>query len=53
VIKSKIGYHIVQVIERDPKHALSPDALQLSQHQALQKWLEDQRAKAQIVVVSP
>ena len=53
VIKSKIGYHIVQVIERDPKHALSPDALQLSQHQALQKWLDDQRAKAQIVVVSP
>jgi peptidyl-prolyl cis-trans isomerase C len=53
VIASKIGYHIIQVIERDEKHALSPDALQLFQHQALQKWLDDQRAKAQIVVVLP
>ncbi len=53
VIHSKIGYHIIQMIERDQKHALSPDALQLFQHQTLQKWLDDQRAKAQIVVVSP
>jgi peptidyl-prolyl cis-trans isomerase C len=53
VIHSKIGYHIIQVIGRDSKHTLSPDALQLFQHQALQKWLDDQRAKAQIVVVSP
>jgi peptidyl-prolyl cis-trans isomerase C len=53
VIHSKIGYHIIQVIERDAKHTLSPDALQLFQHQALQKWLDDQRGKAQIVVVSP
>jgi peptidyl-prolyl cis-trans isomerase C len=53
VIHSKIGYHIIQVIERDPKHILSPDALQLFQHQALQKWVNDQRSKAQIQVVSP
>jgi parvulin-like peptidyl-prolyl isomerase len=53
VIHSKIGYHIIQVIERDANHALSPDALQLFQHQALQKWLADQRGKAQIVVVLP
>jgi peptidyl-prolyl cis-trans isomerase C len=53
VIHSKIGYHIILVIERDAKHALSPDALQLFQHQALQKWLTDQRSKAQIQVVSP
>jgi len=53
VIHSKIGYQIIEVIERDPQHALSPDALQLIQHQALLKWLDDQRAKAQIVVVTP
>ncbi len=53
VIHSAIGYHIIQIIERDGKHALSPDALQLFQHQALQKWLADQRSKAQIVVVLP
>jgi peptidyl-prolyl cis-trans isomerase C len=53
VIHSKIGYHILLVIERDAKHTLSPDALQLFQHQALQKWLDDQRSKAQIVVVAP
>lgn len=53
VIHSKIGYHIILVIERDAKHTLSPDALQIFQHQALQKWLDDQRSKAQIVVVAP
>ena len=53
VIHSKIGYHIIQLIERDPKHELAPDALQFIQHQALQKWMDDQRAKAQIVVVPP
>ncbi len=53
VIHSQIGYHIIQVIERDEKHALTPDALQFLQHQALQKWLDEQRAKAQIDVITP
>jgi len=51
VIHSKIGFHIIQVIERDPKHPLSPDALQKAQHQALSDWLKNRRSQAQIEIL--
>jgi peptidyl-prolyl cis-trans isomerase C len=51
VINSKIGFHIIQVIEHDPKHPLSPDALQKAQHQALSDWLKNCRAQAQIEIL--
>ena len=49
VIQSKVGYHIIQVIERDPQRPLSYDALQAMQAKALEQWVADQRAKSTIV----
>jgi peptidyl-prolyl cis-trans isomerase C len=48
IIQSSLGYHIIQVIERDPQHPLSPDAKLTLQQAALKKWLEDRRAQSQI-----
>jgi peptidyl-prolyl cis-trans isomerase C len=51
VIHSKIGFHIIQALEHDPKHPLSPDALQKAQHQALSDWLKNRRTLAQIEIL--
>lgn len=53
VISTSYGYHIVQVLEKDPQHALSPDALLFVQRQALNSWLEQQRGQASIEVLVP
>lgn len=53
VIKSAIGWHIVQVIDRNPARKLSPDALQTLQMRALQEWLTQQRAAADIEILLP
>jgi peptidyl-prolyl cis-trans isomerase C len=51
VIHSKIGFHIIQVLEHDLEHPLSPGALQKAQHQALIDWLKNRRAQAQIEIL--
>ena len=48
IIHSRFGYHIIEVIERDPKHTLSPDARLALERAALKSWLDDQRTKSQI-----
>lgn len=48
VIQSDLGYHIIQVINRDNEHPLSPDALSKLQHASLQSWLQQQRAEATV-----
>ncbi len=53
VIASPIGYHLVYVVERDPQHTLSPEALRILQGQTLAAWLEQHRAQSQINVLSP
>ncbi len=53
VIHSALGYHIIQVIERDPAHLLSPDARRMMQQKALQDWLEQQHNGSQIEVLLP
>jgi peptidyl-prolyl cis-trans isomerase C len=50
VIKTSFGYHIIEVVEKDEKHPLSPDARQTLQLQALDKWLQDRRAKSTIEI---
>jgi len=40
VVTSGLGYHIVQVVERDPARTVSPENLRLLQDRALQEWVE-------------
>jgi len=53
VILTSYGYQIIEVIERDAQHTLSPDALLFMQRSALQSWLEQQRAQSSIEVYVP
>jgi len=53
IISTSYGYHIVQVIEKDTQHALSPDALLFTQRQALESWLEQQRSQSTIELSIP
>jgi len=46
VVTSSLGYHIVQVIERDPARPVSPKNLRLLQDQAVQRWIEGLWAQA-------
>jgi len=48
VIESQMGFHIVQVIERDPARALSPAAAQALQAAAFDSWLAARLAEAQV-----
>jgi len=53
VIEASSGFHILQVIERDPAHLLEPDARLTLQYQALEAWLKDRRAQSDIQVLLP
>jgi peptidyl-prolyl cis-trans isomerase C len=53
VIETSTGFHILQVIERDPQRTLTPDARLTLQTQALQNWLENQRKQSEIQVLLP
>lgn len=50
VVPSLLGYHIVQVVERDPAREVSPDNLHLLQERVLQEWVEGLRTQADIQV---
>jgi parvulin-like peptidyl-prolyl isomerase len=49
VVHSSLGYHIVQVIERDPARPLSPAAAQAVRAAAWAEWLKAALAKAVVV----
>ncbi len=49
VIQSEIGYHIIELTEKDPQHPLTTDAKLSLQAKALAAWLADARAKATII----
>jgi peptidyl-prolyl cis-trans isomerase C len=50
-VRSDIGWHIIQLVEKDPVHGLSPDALLSMQHQALNEWLLQRRAESTIDIL--
>ncbi|MGB9591558.1 MAG: peptidylprolyl isomerase [Candidatus Kryptoniota bacterium] len=43
IVKTSYGYHIIQVIERDPNHPLDEDFLAQKKASALTDWLAEQR----------
>lgn len=53
IIASSIGYHIVNVIERETDHPLSTEARLMLQEKALEDWLASAREKSTIEVLVP
>lgn len=53
VVQSELGYHLIEVMARDPNRPLSPQALLALQTKAVQDWLEQQRAQASIQINLP
>lgn len=51
IIHSEIGYHVLQVISREPTRLISPDARQVLAHQAIRDWLDARREASSIQVV--
>jgi peptidyl-prolyl cis-trans isomerase C len=52
IIKDDTGYHILFLVELDPSHQLSPDALLTLQQHAVQSWLT-QRLEQSTILFAP
>ncbi len=48
VVKSYYGYHIIQVLEKDPSHPLSEETKRLFRERKFREWLEKEKASARI-----
>jgi parvulin-like peptidyl-prolyl isomerase len=48
VVQSAFGYHLVQVLERDPARKLEGDLFVQVQKQAMENWLNGLRAQAKV-----
>jgi parvulin-like peptidyl-prolyl isomerase len=48
VVQSAFGYHLVQVLERDPARKLEGDLFVKAQKQAMENWLDGLRAQATV-----
>jgi peptidyl-prolyl cis-trans isomerase C len=51
IIETPLGFHIVQVIERDAQHPLSADALRFMQRQAIDQWVADQLKQSTVEIL--
>ena len=52
VIETSVGFHIIQVLEKDLEHPLSPEARLIWQENALRNWVAMQREQSDIIIVS-
>jgi peptidyl-prolyl cis-trans isomerase C len=50
IIQDKVGFHILELIERQPARALSPDQRLTLQTRALSDWITNQRQKSSVVL---
>ncbi len=48
IIQTAEGYHILMLVEHDPAHPLSPDALQVLQENAVRSWLQQRQQESSI-----
>ena len=53
IIHTSYGFHIVEVIEKNAAHQLSPDALHFLRVNAWEDWLKARRTESQIEIVLP
>jgi parvulin-like peptidyl-prolyl isomerase len=53
VVETETGFHILQVLERDPAHLLSSAARLKLQTQALREWLQARRSESTIQILLP
>jgi len=53
VIKSAIGFHLVQVIEKDPARPLDPDAKTKLESLAITAWVKQARSEAKVEILVP
>jgi parvulin-like peptidyl-prolyl isomerase len=52
LIKTNYGFQIVELIELDPQHAVSPEVRLTLQHKLLDAWMKDQLAHAKIEILA-
>jgi len=50
MIETKIGYHIIKVLEQEDSRPLAPDVRRVLQKQALHDWLENQWNSSKITI---
>jgi peptidyl-prolyl cis-trans isomerase C len=53
VIETRLGFHIVQVIERQADRLLEPDAQMVLQRLAIREWLEANRSQSKLEIFLP
>jgi peptidyl-prolyl cis-trans isomerase C len=53
VIETELGFHILQVIEKESQRTLTPDARLKLQLLAIQDWLSQRRSESSIEVLLP
>ncbi len=53
VVQSALGFHLIEVIARDPARPLSPQALLALQLKAVEDWLGTQRTQSTIEIQNP
>lgn len=53
VIQTALGFHIVQVLEREVDHILTADTRRVVQLQTLKQWLETRRNQSEIILFLP
>jgi foldase protein PrsA len=50
VVKSRLGYHIIQTLERDAARPVSPSAFEVLRRHAVEEWLAQQMQRATIEI---
>lgn len=53
LIETRLGFHIIQVIDRQADRPLDPDARSSLQQKAVQDWLVERRAQSAVEVIQP
>jgi parvulin-like peptidyl-prolyl isomerase len=52
-VHTDLGWHIVQLVAKDPAREVTPDVLNMLRQDKFMKWLDEERGKAQIQVLVP